>query len=220
MARRCLAVGAVLLASGCSGGQGGAEGVGSGGDEPSQECTPQSCEQAALFDVVLLSEPRPLVEYVGASCSSTTAITGTQLGNVSGTACNCAVEQGGTRGIRAVGPVGLGCYVLGRGGDCLWGDDEFQGCNVNDPNLCANVCEELERRQEADAEKSFPAELVYAGCAGNAQAGSGACESVVSIDGRCYANRDYDQTRSYDCALGAARSWSNTRRPRRHPKDR
>jgi len=195
-------VGAVFLGSGCSGGQSGAEAL--GGNEPGgaeEECTPQLCEQAALADLQVVSQPRVLdVAYAGASCSSTSVITGSELGTVSGSACECALADGG---VRAIGPVGLGCYVLGHGGECLWGDDEFQGCNINDPSSCQGVCAELEQRQEADAAKSYDAELVYTACGGT-EDGVNDCQSVVSIDGRCYANRDYNQARSYDCALGAA----------------
>jgi hypothetical protein len=189
--------GALLLVSSCSGGQSGAEDENSGSES---ECTEQLCAQAVLSDVLLLSEPRPRdVEYVAASCSFSTAITGTALGTVSGSACNC--QQAELGAVRAVGPVGLGCYVLGRGGDCLWGDGEFQGCDVNAPSACEDVCAELELRQEADAARSFQAELVYSACG---QGEQDDCQSVVSIDGRCYANRDYDAAHGYDCALGAS----------------
>ncbi|HKO89986.1 MAG TPA: hypothetical protein VJU61_02475, partial [Polyangiaceae bacterium] len=195
-----LGLGALLQVPSCSGGQSGAELSDPGGGDPGgSECTRSQCEEEALADVQRLSQPSALdVEYAGASCSATSVITESELGTVSGSACECALAGGGAR---TIGPVGLGCYLLGHGGECLWGDDEFGGCNINDPNSCDSVCAELEQRQEADAAKSYPAELVYAACGG--ESGTGDCQSVVSIDGTCYANRDYDRARGYDCSLGA-----------------
>ena len=186
--------GALLLAAGCSGGQSGAEvddnPPGSVGEA---ECSLDAeCLQGVEADLDALSISRS-VDYAvsGSSCEQYNVSTNT--GAISGSACACELEGGGSR---TIGPVGLGCYAAGRGGDCLWSDDEFSGCDLTDPNACAGVCAELETRLEADAARTFQTELIHAACE------EGNCRSVVSIDGRCYANRQYGAGQDYDCALG------------------
>ncbi len=188
---------------GCSGGQSGAELTsGPGGEDPgggnpgAVECVEDAeCAEALQSDLDRLSQPAPLdVAFSGSRCEPYNVIL--EAGTVSGNACECLLPDGGSRN---VGPVGVGCYATGRGGDCLFGDEDFAGCAINDASSCQSVCAELETRMEADAARSFAVELVHAACTED-----GSCQSVVSIDGRCYANRDYSPGRSYDCSLGAA----------------
>jgi hypothetical protein len=96
-----------------------------------------------------------------------------------------------------LGPVGLGCYAVGRTGNCLFDDSEFTTCNVDDRDACEAPCAELERRVNADIERTVEAELVAFACIGYY------CRTVLSLDGQCFVDNDYDYLdRAHDCALG------------------
>ncbi len=114
--------------------------------------------------------------------------------SVSGPACQCWQE--GADGSHLVGPAGAGCYAIGRAGDCLWDDTQFAGCTLGTADSCAATCQELTRRQAADAARTFATEVLYAACT------ESRCHSVVNIDGQCFADRSYLTAKAYDCALG------------------
>jgi hypothetical protein len=88
--------------------------------------------------------------------------------------------------------------VSGRGGDCLWSDDEFSGCDSSAPDACSALCSELGLRLKADAERTFTGAILLTNC------NEGLCQSVVSIEGECYVDRAYRAAESHDCSLGAA----------------
>jgi hypothetical protein len=105
--------------------------------------------------------------------------------------CRC---ETGTRGVSHIGPKGVGCFALGRAGDCLWDDSELEPCTPAD-DKCPALCEELEARYAADAKKVFDAEARYSACH------EGWCHSVLRIEDACFADRSYQNGRSYDCSL-------------------
>jgi hypothetical protein len=168
-------------------------------DEPDEvneglEClVEEDCRQPVLADLEELSRPQSIdFDFVASSCEVEPS-TGTA--EVSATVCHCELGDGGTR---SIGPVGLGCYVSGRGGDCLWSDDEFSGCETRASSACAAPCSELGLRLEADAQRTFSAEILFTNC------NEGLCQSVVAIEGECYVNRSYRADENHDCSLGAA----------------
>ncbi len=192
---RSLAIGCAILGLG-----GAACGDQSEADEPERvydgpECAVQEdCRQTVLADLEELSRPQSVeFNFVASSCAVSEASTGTT--EVSGPACRCELDDGG---MRPIGPIGLGCYVSGRGGDCLWSDDEFSGCDSSASDACSALCSELGLRLEADSERTFTGEILLTNC------NEGLCESVVSIDGECYVNRAYRAGQSHDCSLGPA----------------
>jgi hypothetical protein len=58
------------------------------------------------------------------------------------------------------------------------------------------VCGEAAGRIEADAARPIATELLLAECR------ESQCQSVASLDGRCYANRGWGLGRAFDCSLG------------------
>ncbi len=59
-----------------------------------------------------------------------------------------------------VGRKGDGCYVWTKSGECLMGDDDFEGCDPADDASCDGVCEELTMRFAADAKRTDGTVLV------------------------------------------------------------
>lgn len=116
------------------------------------------------------------------------------VGGPSGPGCICHIAGGD--GSLNVGPKGLDCYALGRGGDCLFEGSEFEGCDVTEATSCDAVCAELEQRLDDDAARTFEASSVYAACQEQE------CKTVVQLGERCFADRSYLAGRSYDCSLG------------------
>jgi hypothetical protein len=94
-----------------------------------------------------------------------------------------------------LGP-GPGCYIVGRTGNCLFGDADFETCQLYERRSCDASCARLEARLNEDAARTVEAELVDFACLGSY------CRTVVSLDGRCFVDNEYEYTnRSYDCAL-------------------
>jgi hypothetical protein len=198
------------LLGGCDGGQSGAEVAtgGSGGDDPvGPECqTDDICRERALAQLDWLASSRQTsYELAHAACQSY----GVQLADrqVSGFACRCSVADGAQQ-TYMLGPSGVGCSVVGRGGECLWSDDDATGCEREVGQSCDAPCAELAQRLSADAARSFRTELLHAAC------DQGTCRNVISIDGQCHTTFPYQQSlpdaaqagflsKSYDCALGA-----------------
>ncbi len=114
--------------------------------------------------------------------------------SVSGTFCNCEQDDGR---VTMLGPVGLGCFVYGRAGDCLLSDDDFSGCEPDDASSCEASCQLLEERLASDADKTFDTEVIEAVCNG------GSCTNVVRIGEQCYVDGSNSQGRAYDCDAGA-----------------
>jgi hypothetical protein len=112
------------VAGGCAG-QCGAEVLeGPGGDVGGPD--PGASECLADADCVQIVEDRlePLrsaiprqVAVVESRCEPMNVIL--DLGSASGPGCECELSDERTR---ILGPAGIGCSVLGRGGDCLFGD--------------------------------------------------------------------------------------------------
>lgn len=155
------------------------------------ECSAASdCDQRLADEVLGLQEPvSASVSFSGAQCINLSIV-----GGASGPACECQVK--GSNGTLAVGPIGAGCFALGRAGDCLWQGSDFDGCEVDKAGSCDATCAELERRLADDAVTAFDADAVYATCRENT------CHTVVRVGDRCFADRSYSEGRSYDCALG------------------
>ncbi|HTV21011.1 MAG TPA: hypothetical protein VMG12_20135, partial [Polyangiaceae bacterium] len=132
----------------------------------------------------------------GARCEAMSI--GFEFESVQGNACECDTADGGQL---TIGPVGVGCSLRGRDGQCIFGDDDYAACDRMDPNACTAICADAAARIEADSSRAIATELVLAECR------ESNCRSVVSLDGRCYANRDYAfggwEERGQDCSLGA-----------------
>ncbi len=98
-----------------------------------------------------------------------------------------------------VGRKGDGCYVWAKSGECLMGDDDFEGCDPADDASCDGVCEELTTRLAADAKRTVDWELMYTECVERV------CWAVARIEDRCYARNDYlsfSVAHTHDCSLG------------------
>jgi hypothetical protein len=151
------------------------------------DCAPRIQDELARFTTPT-TNPR---HFDGAEC--------TQIGIVGGpTGPSCVCRLAGSDGSINVGPAGLDCYVTGRGGDCLFAGNEFNGCSSSDATSCDTTCTDLEQRLDADAARTFEASSVYASC------DEQACKTVIELDGRCFAEQSYLAGRSYDCSLGGA----------------
>lgn len=117
-------------------------------------------------------------------------------GSASGSSCVCYGEDNGSI---SVGPRGVGCFALGRAGECLYDDHEFAGCTLGAESAqCEQVCGELGARFARDAARVHETEVLYASCDQNR------CRGVLRVDQRCVVYGAIDSGRSYDCALGAA----------------
>jgi hypothetical protein len=189
---------ALWLSLGCLGGQSGAEGPGvedPGGELPgTAECAvdvdcldPLASELESLEQSGLVS-----VEITGSRCELLSV--STDFESVSGNTCYCDKADGGEL---TLGPAGLGCHLIGRNGECIFGDADFTTCDPSDADACTAACEEAAGRIETDAARPIATELILSECR------ESHCESVVSLDGLCYANRGWLFGRSFDCSLGA-----------------
>jgi hypothetical protein len=163
--------------------------TGSIGSSP-DECTEASdCVPRAEDELMALAQPgRSARMFESSICTPFNVITDDS--SVSGPACEC--KQG--TGAITIGPVGLGCYARGRAGDCLWDDSEFAGCKLGGTE-CTAMCRELEARFAADAARTFTGSVRYTRC------DAGRCHNVLQIEGRCYADRSYENGRTYACEL-------------------
>ena len=83
-------------------------------------------------------------------------------------------------------PWGDECLVQGRARTCLFRSDEAPDCDLDDPNACRDVCDELTARTVEDAMHSHDARVRSNRCI------SHECQFVVEIDGTCFANRSDD----------------------------
>lgn len=157
------------------------------------ECTDDAtCEASAQNELsALTSSTTNGKMFDSAECIAFGVDTGTS--SVSGPACQCNVA--GTSGFLAIGPSGLGCYVYGRVGECLFGDKDFSYCELGETTQCTALCTELQRRLDADAARTHTGKVKYATCENYA------CHNVLEVDGRCYADRSYETARDYDCML-------------------
>jgi hypothetical protein len=125
-----------------------------------------------------------------------------------GSSCVCYVAGGGAR---TIGPVGVDCFVYGRGGDCLARGPEFEGCDVNDATSCDEVCAELQPALDADAARTFEASSFYQACEEQV------CQTVIEVDGRCFPEGSYTAGRSYECSLGGEAILAAEREARQSP---
>ncbi|MBN1654343.1 MAG: hypothetical protein JXA30_11290 [Deltaproteobacteria bacterium] len=159
------------------------------------ECTVDlDCEEADRVLLSELSQPAaPPGSILGSHCGYVGIVDrGDGLG-VAGPTCECEIEGLGTR---ILGPVGVGCYETGRGGDCLFDDADFEGCDQDDANSCQASCALLHERLTADAERMFAGEIVTATC------DNGSCRRIVRIEDQCFPSGSYRYGQGYDCALG------------------
>jgi hypothetical protein len=164
--------------------------TGSIGPSPDECNVASDCDQRSTDEVAELRGPVAAgVSFSGAECVNLGIVDGP-----SGPACQCQVEGGS--GTLTVGPVGLDCFALGRGGDCLWQGSDFDGCQVGEASACDTTCADLQQRLADDAAKELDVESVYDSCHEHT------CHNVVRIGERCFADRSYNEGRSYDCALG------------------
>lgn len=164
--------------------------IGSSADECKQA---KDCVARAEDELSALKKPVASPQtFSAAECIQLGVMAGAQ--SASGPACECSNADGGSL---SVGPAGLGCFAYGRGGDCLWDDSEWSGCEVGKKDACKDVCAEFEKRIADDAARTFDTRVVYTACDAATM-----CHDVVEIDGRCYADRSYQNGRDYDCALG------------------
>jgi hypothetical protein len=162
--------------------------IGASWDECKQD---SDCVPRAQDALMALAQPtRSARMFESGVCKQYSVITDED--QVSGHACEC--KQG--TGAITIGPVGLGCYAFGRAGDCLWDDSEFAGCKLGETEQCSALCRELEARFAADAARTFAGSVRYTQC------DAGTCHNVVEIEGHCYADRSYENGRSYACELG------------------
>lgn len=163
------------------------------GQGPSECDDDVMCREQVEAELEALSQPlSDAPRIVGSSCDFVQVILDTRA--VSGTYCECEHHDGRST---MLGPAGLGCYLYGRGGECLMSDSDFDGCEVGERTSCNDACELLEGRLEEDAARTFDTRVVEARC------DDGACSSIVEIDGQCYVDGSYDQGRAYSCADGA-----------------
>lgn len=191
-----LATACLWLGFACSGGQSGAEDpVGPDGPGlPGQaECFEDlDCREQVTRALEGLAPPAPrTVELSGSRCEPQSIIL--EFESVGGNACLCDKAEGGQL---MIGPVGLGCYITGRNGQCIIGDGDYQSCDTSAPDSCAAICADAAARIEADTSRPVATELLLAECR------ESHCRSVVSLDGHCYANNDYSSGRESDCSLG------------------
>ena len=172
---------------GCSSAEGGQTGsVGPSADEcdAAVDCADEVADELASF------QPTTNPYQLGDSECTTVS----QVGGASGPTCVCSLAD--SSGSLNVGPVGLDCYRFGRGGDCLWRGEDFEGCDLNDARSCDATCSELQRRLDDDAARDFEASSVHVDCEAHE------CKTVIEVGGRCFAERSYTAGRSYDCARG------------------
>ncbi len=147
------------------------------------------CEDRAASEVAALSSPSTsAVHFDESKCILLGSLNGP-----TGYACVCSQAGGGSE---AIGPSGLDCYVYGRAGDCLWPGNGHQSCDPRDATGCDSTCAELEQRIGDDAARSFDASTLYVACEEHQ------CQSVIEVDGRCFAEGSYTSGRGYDCSLG------------------
>ncbi|MET0413698.1 MAG: hypothetical protein ABW217_20480 [Polyangiaceae bacterium] len=191
-------LGAALFAGACSGGQSGGEvttnepppdqgGQGQRECEVAEDCREKAENRLTLFTTVQEAD----VRLDASQCEVQGFIV--DSGSFTGPTCEC---RGGDRSY-VLGPAGLGCYVVGRTGNCLFDDTEFTSCDVIDDSACEAPCAELERRVNADIERTVDAELVEFACVATY------CRTVLALDGQCFVDNDYEYLdRAYDCALG------------------
>jgi hypothetical protein len=95
--------------------------------------------------------------------------------------------------------VATGCMVWGRVGQCLYGTREFPGCNPEAATTsCAAVCDELQRRIQADEASSYEVTAQGAACL------DGSCVCVLDMDGDCYVRGCLANPHMpYDCSRSA-----------------
>jgi hypothetical protein len=169
----------------------------SSGEPP---CEAENCRMGAELQLEDLANPgtNPIT-FGGAECTSYTSVTDT--GSHTGPSCQCAVES--DDGFIYVGPKGVGCFRFGRAGNCLWDEDEFDGCDLDDAHSCDDVCDDLAKRITDDQARVFTdAEVLSTACEPLFSYDGPECLTVFQINGRCYVNYSYQDGQSYDCALG------------------
>ena len=185
-----LALPSLLAACGSSSSPQSSGQTGSVGPSADECRVAHDCDERAANELLqFTSATKSSKHFDAAECTQVGVV-----GGPSGPSCVCHVA--GTDGSLDVGPVGLDCYALGRGGDCLFAGSEFEGCDVTEKTSCDAICADLEQRLDDDAARIFEASSVYAACEKQE------CKTVVELDGRCFADRSYLAGRAYDCALG------------------
>jgi len=88
-----------------------------------------------------------------------------------------------------------GCDVWDRTGNCLYGGDDFHGCDRTDEHGCDAACATLAIRVQADAMRAYDVELRHAECK------QGSCRNVFRIADKCYVGHLRLGPKTYDCSL-------------------
>jgi hypothetical protein len=153
---------------------------------------PIQCELAAECRVEAEQRARKLTEPVTGQHLLESAVCEriTLNGSIEGNACDCTTS----RGTVMLGPKGIGCTLLSRGGGCLWDDSEYEPCST-DGDECAALCEEAVARLKADADRTFEVEVTYAVCQ------EGECHDVLRVQDRCFADHWMHPMYGQDCSL-------------------
>ena len=156
------------------------------------ECTQdRACEDLAYAALAELSEPAATPGLLGPPvCREVAFADGTE----GGPTCRCPIDGWGNG---SLGPVGLGCFARGRGGECLFDETDFAGCNPDKPASCDDACELLYSRVQENAKRIFDTEVLDSACVEQR------CRTVIRIGNVCFpkgAEREFD---GYDCNLGA-----------------
>lgn len=182
--------------------------TGSVGQSPDECDAVSDCDQGVADEVEELRGSVPArVSFDVAECISRSSV-----GGPSGSACECHVDGGS--GTLAIGPSGLDCFALGRGGDCLWQGEDFDGCQIGEAGACDAVCADLERRIADDAAKTFDAEPVYEVCRNRT------CHSVLRIGSAVLPIAPTNKGVATTVGSGGKPSWPRTTPMTRRKKSR
>lgn len=93
-----------------------------------------------------------------------------------------AWDEGTTEVVALPGHRPNGCSEYARAPSCLYCENEFPGCNVDDPGSCDIVCADMADRYDAEMAKTYDVNSRVARCGESSE-----CEYVTEIDGACYA---------------------------------
>jgi hypothetical protein len=170
-------------------------------------CTSADCAAAAQRTLDSLTQSSSSPTFVGASCHPPD--TGpAKLDTRPTVFCRCDQSDGGFFLLSDVSP-GVGCQVRGRGGFCIFDDNDFSGCDVTDPHSCDGVCATLESRLASDAAADHSAEIRFSGCVSSSSSSPSSadarCRLVLQVDDQCFTNLQGGgavlETEPVDCAL-------------------
>lgn len=153
--------------------------------------TSSQCQDRAETAVAELAAPRSAPTLSEAVCEEGGVMTDT--GSASGSMCHCRFDTG----THVIGPVGLGCYVKDRTGDCLFQDGQFSGCDVAESSSCEAACEQLADALADDAARELDVGVESSSCVEDQ------CVSVLRVESACYYQK-YRSGLGYDCSLSPA----------------